>query len=253
MNITLLGTGTSQGVPVVACRCAVCCSGDARDNRLRSSLMLEDKGHNFVIDAGPDFRQQMLRENVDHLDGILLTHEHKDHIGGLDDVRAFNYIQQKAMDVYARQEIHAQIMKEFDYAFGDEKYPGVPNMQLHPIGTEAFKVAHLSVLPVMAQHYKLPVLGFRIYDMAYLTDISMITEVEKEKLLGLKVVIVAALRKKPHYSHMNLDQALQLIEEIKPEKAWLTHISHMMGLHADVERELPEHVRLAYDGLKIEL
>jgi phosphoribosyl 1,2-cyclic phosphate phosphodiesterase len=215
--------------------------------------MLEDKGQCFVIDAGPDFRQQMLREQVDQLDGILLTHEHKDHIGGLDDVRAFNYVQQRAMDVFARQEIHAQIMKEFDYAFGEEKYPGVPNIQLHPVGSDTFKVGHLDVLPVLAQHYKLPVLGYRINDVAYLTDISMITEEEQEKLLGLKVVILAALRKKPHYSHMNLDQALQLISEIKPEKAWLTHISHMMGLHQEVERELPEHVRLAYDGLKIEL
>ncbi len=253
MKITFLGTGTSQGVPVVACHCEVCRSGDSRDQRLRSSLMIEDKGVVAVIDAGPDFRQQMLREGVNHLDGILLTHEHKDHIGGLDDVRAFNYIQQRAMDVYAREEIHSQIIKEFEYAFADDKYPGVPDIELHPVGTEAFKFAHLSVLPVAAQHYKLPVLGYRIQDVAYLTDISLITDEEKEKLRGLKVVILAALRKKPHYSHMNLDQALELIAEINPEKAFLTHISHMMGLHESVERELPDHVKLAYDGLKIEL
>jgi phosphoribosyl 1,2-cyclic phosphate phosphodiesterase len=253
MKITFLGTGTSQGVPVVACHCEVCSSTDSRDNRLRSSLLLEDGGKTFVIDAGPDFRQQMLRARVDQLDAILLTHEHKDHIGGLDDVRAFNFFQKKAMDVFARHEIHSLIMKEFDYAFTEEKYPGVPDILLHSVGEEPFKVAHLEVLPILAQHFKLPVLGFRILDMVYLTDVSLITEKEKEKLLGAKVVIVAALRKKPHYSHMNLDQALELIEEIRPEKAFLTHISHMMGLHASVAGELPEKVKLAYDGLKIEL
>jgi phosphoribosyl 1,2-cyclic phosphate phosphodiesterase len=253
MKITFLGTGTSQGVPVVACHCEVCSSGNFRDKRLRSSLLLEDQGKFFVIDAGPDFRQQMLREGVDHLESILLTHEHKDHIGGLDDVRAFNYFQKKAMDVYARREIHSRIMTEFDYAFKEDKYPGVPEICLHAVGDQAFQVSHLEILPVTAEHYKLPVLGFRIGDFVYLTDFSTIREEEKQKLLGAKIVILPALRKKPHYSHMNLEQALQLIEEIRPEKAYLTHISHMMGLHDTVEKELPANVKLAYDGLKLEI
>lgn len=253
MKITFLGTGTSQGVPVIACDCEVCRSQDSKDKRLRSSLYLEAGGTHLVIDAGPDFRQQLLRENLRRLDGILLTHGHKDHIAGLDDVRAFNYIQKKAVDIFAQQRVQEQIKKEFAYAFAEDRYPGVPEFHLNTIGDEPFRVNGLEVIPVEALHYRLPVLGFRISDMAYLTDLSHINEKEKTKLYGLKVVIVAALRKKPHYSHFNLDQALHLIDELKPQQAWLTHISHMMGCHAEVETELPENVRLAYDGLTIEI
>lgn len=253
MKITFLGTGTSQGVPVVACGCSVCKSTDEKDKRLRSSALIEMEGKIIVIDAGPDFRQQLLRETIMQLDGIILTHGHKDHIGGLDDVRAFNYLQKKAIDIYARKEVHDQIRREFEYAFSETRYPGVPEFHLKVIENKPFMMEGIEVIPIEALHFKLPVFGYRIQQFAYLTDLSSITDKEKEKLLGVKVVVLPALRKKPHYSHMNLVQALELIAEIKPERAYLTHISHLMGLHAEVEKELPEHVRLAYDGLKIEL
>lgn len=252
MNITFLGTGTSQGVPVVACQCTVCKSTDPRDNRLRSSVLIEESGKTIVIDAGPDFRQQLLRENITKLDGIVLTHGHKDHIGGLDDVRAFNYLQKKAVDIFARREVHQQITKEFDYAFCEERYPGVPEFRLQEISNHPFEVEGIRIIPIEAMHFKLPVFGYRIGSFAYLTDLSFISDEEKEKLSGAKIVVLAALRKKPHYSHMNLSQALELIQEIKPETAYLTHISHLMGLHREVEKELPENVYIAHDGLKIE-
>lgn len=251
MLITFLGTGTSQGVPVVACQCAICHSTDERDKRLRSSVMIEENSRLIIIDAGPDFRQQLLRENVCQLDGILITHEHKDHIGGLDDVRSFNFIQKKAVEVYARQSIHTVVLREFDYAFKEDKYPGAPNIRLHEVVDDPFEIGGISVIPVEAKHNELPVFGYRIGDFSYLTDMSQITEKEIQKLKGSKVVVLAALRKKVHPSHMNLAQALELIEKISPEKAYLTHISHLMGFHAEVENELPENVRLAYDGLKI--
>lgn len=253
MKITFLGTGTSQGVPVIACDCAVCRSADSKDKRLRSSIYLDVEGQCLMIDAGPDFRQQLLREGITRLDGILLTHGHKDHIAGLDDVRAFNYFQKRPVDIYAQPNVQEQVIKEFEYAFAENPYPGVPEFQLRTIGKQPFGINGLEIIPIEAMHYRLPVLGFRIGDVAYLTDLSSIDQEEKSKLYGLKVVVLAALRKKPHYSHFNLEQALELIEEIKPQKAYLTHISHMMGCHAEVEKELPGHVRLAYDGLKIEL
>lgn len=253
MKITVLGTGTSQGVPVIACDCAVCSSTSELDKRLRSSVMIETNGKTIIIDAGPDFRQQLLREKVKTIDAILVTHEHKDHIGGLDDVRSFNFLQKKAVDVYAGKEVLPVIRQCFDYAFSDEKYPGVPEIQLHEVSNEAFEIEGIRILPVRALHYKMPVFGYRIGDFAYLTDLSEISEEEQSKLNGVKVVILAALRKKIHYSHMNLEQALELLKKIKPEKAYLTHISHMMGIHEEIEKELPENVWLAYDGLKIEL
>jgi phosphoribosyl 1,2-cyclic phosphate phosphodiesterase len=251
MKVVFLGTGTSQGVPVVACDCRVCRSTDLKDQRLRASVLIETGGKVFVIDAGPDFRQQMLREQVKKLDAILITHEHKDHIGGLDDVRAFNFIQRKAAEVYAGKSVLPVVLREFDYAFGEDKYPGVPEINLHEVGAEPFLVDGISIIPVSAMHHELPVLGFRIGDFAYLTDLSHISPGETEKLAGTRILVVGALRKKVHHSHMNLAQAIELIDSIKPEKAYLTHISHLMGCHAEVENELPSHVSLAFDRLTL--
>jgi phosphoribosyl 1,2-cyclic phosphate phosphodiesterase len=253
MQITFLGTGTSQGVPVIACHCSVCRSADPRDARLRSSVMIEEAERTIIIDAGPDFRQQLLRAGTERLDGILITHEHKDHVGGLDDVRAFNFIQNKAIDVYARAAIHPVVMREFEYAFSENKYPGVPQIRLHEVNGQPFTVAEISVTPIEALHGQLPVYGYRIGDFAYLTDLSALPETELSKLSGLKVLVVGALRRKAHHSHMNLEQALALISALAPERAYLTHISHYMGLHDEVERELPGRVRLACDGLKIDI
>ncbi len=253
MQITFLGTGTSQGVPVIACDCKVCSSSSPFDKRLRSSVMIEVDGKRLIIDAGPDFRQQMLKEAVKDIDGILITHEHKDHIGGLDDVRSFNYLRKKAVDIYGTEEVLQVIRSCYNYAFADEKYPGVPEMNLHLIRNEEFSAGGVQIIPVQAVHHRMPVFGYRIGAFAYLTDLSEITDKEITKLSGAEIVVVAALRKKAHHSHMNLEQALELIRKIKPRQAWLTHVSHLLGLHEEIERELPEGVRLAFDGLKIEL
>ncbi|MCK9613061.1 MAG: MBL fold metallo-hydrolase [Bacteroidales bacterium] len=253
MYVTFLGTGTSQGVPVITCNCETCLSDDPRDKRLRSSLLVETSEVTFVIDTGPDFRQQMLREKVKKLDAVILTHEHKDHTAGLDDIRAFNFIQNCAMDVYARASVNRIIRREFDYVFSKNKYPGVPKIIQHDIRNEAFTVKGINIIPVEAKHYMLKIFGYRIGSFAYLTDASDIHIREKKKLLQLDVLAVNALRIKPHHSHYNLEQALFLIEELQPKKAYLTHISHLMGKHSDIEKKLPEHVSLAYDGLKISI
>ncbi len=251
MKITFLGTGTSQGVPVIACDCETCHSKDTHDKRLRSSLLVEVNDTVIVIDTGPDFRQQMLRENVTRLDAVLLTHGHKDHVAGLDDVRAFNYIQKRPMDVYARAEVQQIVKSEFSYAFSEEKYPGVPQINQHEIINHEFTVNNIIIIPIEAYHYHLKIFGFRIENIAYLTDVSEIEAIEKRKLENLDVLIVNALRIKNHYSHYNLQQALNLIEEVSPKKALLTHISHMMGKYDDAEKLLPENVKFAYDGLKL--
>lgn len=250
MDVTILGTGTSQGIPVIACNCRVCSSLDPKDKRLRTALMVSKDEHCIVIDAGPDFRQQMLVNHVQHLDGVLITHGHKDHTGGLDDVRAFNWILKRPMDIYARPEVLAVVKREFPYAFGENKYPGAPQINLHKLGKESFFVKKLSITPIEALHGKMPVVGFRIGDLSYLTDANTIEGEELEKMRGSKVIIINALRKETHHSHFSLQQAVDIILSLNPEKGYITHISHQMGLHAEVQQSLPERIFLAYDNLK---
>ncbi len=253
MKITFLGTGTSQGIPVIACSCKVCQSKDSRDKRFRTSILIESDDQNIVIDAGPDFRQQMLRADVKHLDSILLTHEHKDHIGGMDDVRAFNYISKKPIDIYSDERVQQAIMREYPYVFSEYKYPGVPQMNLIRIDDSPFKIGDLSIVPVKVHHYRLPVYGFRFNDFAYITDANYISEESKDKLMGVKHLVINALRKEKHLSHFSLSEALKLINEISPRHGYITHISHQMGLHGEVSKELPAHTELAYDGLIIDI
>lgn len=258
MKLTFLGTGTSQGVPVIGCRCAVCTSADRRDRRLRTSAMVETRGVRLVIDAGPDFRYQMLRTGVRHVDGILLTHEHKDHIGGLDDVRAFNFVDYPPtvhrVDIYAAPRTAACVRKDFDYAFAQDKYRGVPEIALHEIDTEhPFTVGGVEIVPVSGHHSeRFTVTGYRIGRMAYLTDFKTIEDREVAKLEGVELLVVNALRFKEHYSHFNVAEALELIRRIGPREAYLTHMSHDIGLHAVTEPTLPAGVRMAYDTLTVD-
>ena len=253
MQITFLGTGTSQGVPIIACDCIVCQSADTRDKRLRSSILIEEKGKTFVIDTGPDFRQQMLRENVKNMDAIIFTHEHKDHIAGFDDIRAFNYVNQKKMEVYASPNVQEAIKREFAYIFSDFKYPGIPEINLHLLENKLTTIDGVDFMPIEVMHYKLPVFGFRINDFTYITDANYISDKEKEKIKGSKVLVLNALRRESHISHFTFEQAIELVRELKPEKAYFTHISHQLGLHSDVSQELPSNIELAFDGLKIQL
>jgi phosphoribosyl 1,2-cyclic phosphate phosphodiesterase len=253
MKIIFLGTGTSQGVPVIGCDCSACTSADPYDKRLRTSVFIESDETAIVIDTGPDFRQQMLREHVKKLDAVLLTHGHKDHTAGLDDVRAFNFLQKRPMDVFATTFVHNVLKREFKYAFAQEKYPGVPQIIQHVIRNKPFMVKNLEVTPVEATHYSAKVFGYKINNFAYLTDVSEINPKEQKKLLHLDVLVINALRIKQHYSHFNVEQALNLIAEVSPKKAYLTHISHMMGRQADMKHLLPPNVEFAYDGLQLEL
>lgn len=249
--ITFLGTGTSQGVPVISCNCEVCSSSDPRDNRLRTSVLVEIGDHTIVIDTGPDFRQQMLSNKVSNLSAVLFTHEHKDHVAGLDDVRPFNFIHKKAIDVYAEKRVQDAIRREYAYIFAEYQYPGIPQINMNLIHNTPFVIRDIEVIPIRVMHYKLPILGYRIEDFCYLTDVKTIPNSEFDKLKNIQVLVINALRKEEHISHLNLKEALALIEKIKPQKAYLTHLSHRFGRHAIEEPKLPKNVFIAYDGLQI--
>ena len=251
LKIKFLGTGTSTGIPMIACECAVCTSTDRKDKRLRSSILVESENTRFVVDTTPDFRYQMLRENVKRLDAVLFTHPHKDHIAGLDDVRAFNFFQEQAMQVYANQMTIDALMREFAYAFADKKYPGVPNLELNTIGLEPFSIGDIPVVPVEVWHLKMPVYGFRFGEFTYITDANRIEDREKEKIKGSKVLVVNALRREKHISHYNLEEAIQLVQELKIPEAYFTHISHQLGKHGEIEKRLPQGIHLGFDGLQI--
>ena len=252
VKLEFLGTGTSQGVPVLGCGCTVCRSDDTRDKRLRTSVLITVNNVRFVIDTGPDFRQQMLRsDNVD-CDAVIYTHDHMDHISGLDDIRAINFQQGKNMPLYGAKEVGDSLRRVYFYAFGDRSYPGTPEIQFHEIDNRPFEVQGVKITPIKVQHGAIPVFGYRFGDLTYITDAKQIEESEREKIRGSKVIVVNALRLQEHHSHMNLEQALEFIEDMNPERGYFTHISHLLGTHATVEKELPDNIRLAYDGLIIE-
>lgn len=253
MEITILGSGTSQGIPVIGSDHPVSFSENPKDKRLRVSVLVKHKGYNFLIDCGPDFRQQILSNPIERLDAILYTHEHSDHTIGLDDIRPF-FFKQGDIPVYAHERVMHSLKKRFDYIFASEnKYPGAPSVKENIITNKAFRIFGIPVLPINAMHNRVQVFGFRIENFAYLTDVKTMEPEEVKKLKGVEVLVVNALRKEPHHSHLNLEEALELIEAVKPKQAYLTHISHHMGFHDEVQAELPENVFLAYDNLKIRL
>ncbi|GEP90901.1 phosphoribosyl 1,2-cyclic phosphate phosphodiesterase [Chitinophaga terrae (ex Kim and Jung 2007)] len=253
MKVTFLGTGTSQGVPVIACGCEVCTSTDKKDKRLRSSIMVSSPAGNIVVDTTPDFRYQMLREKVGHLEAVLITHSHKDHIAGMDDIRAFNYFQKSAINIYASEFSQEVIKREFAYAFTEYKYPGIPEINLQTIPDTPFDVNGLQVTPIHVLHHQMPVLGFRFHDFTYITDANFIAPEEKEKIRGSKILVLNALRREKHISHFTLGEAIELGRELEVPEVYFTHISHQLGLHAEVSKELPEGMALAYDGLTLEI
>ncbi|HEX2607528.1 MAG TPA: MBL fold metallo-hydrolase [Flavisolibacter sp.] len=253
LTITFLGTGTSSGVPMIACPCAVCSSTDARDKRLRSSILVQSPDTTLVVDTTPDFRYQMLRENIRHLDAVLFTHPHKDHIAGLDDVRAYNFFQEQAMQVYANPMTIESLMREFAYAFADKKYPGVPNIELNTIGMEPFLIGDIPVVPIQVWHLKMPVFGYRFGNFTYITDANRIDGPEKDKIRGSEVMVLNALRKERHISHYSLDEAAALVSELQVPTAYFTHISHQLGKHQEIEAQLPPGMHLGYDRLKVHL
>lgn len=253
VSMEFLGTGTSQGVPVVACECSVCTGDDPMDKRLRSSVLIKAGGAAILVDAGPDLRQQMLRSGVDRLDAVLITHEHMDHVAGIDELRAFNFRQQRAMDIHANERTLEAIKRMFHYAFSEERYPGVPELELHPIRKDLFMAAGVEITPIEVMHHFMPVLGFRIGDLAYITDAKSIGPDQLAKLSGLKVLVLNALRRKEHISHFNLAEALEMVRVIRPEQAYFTHISHLMGRHQEVAALLPDGVAIAHDGLVVDL
>jgi phosphoribosyl 1,2-cyclic phosphate phosphodiesterase len=251
IKVTFLGTGTSQGVPLIGCRCRVCASTDVRDKRLRASVLVETENTRIVIDSGPDFRQQLLRERIRSLDAVVFTHEHKDHIAGLDDVRAFNFISGKSMAVYATSRVQQALRREYAYIFSEEKYPGIPQVDLYQFEDDVFPIGDIMIEPLNVMHYRLPVKAFRIREFAYVTDANFITEPARERLKGLKVLVLNALRRESHISHFTLEQAVALISELKPEKAYLTHLSHQMGTHEDLLSELPPNIEPGVDGMQL--
>jgi phosphoribosyl 1,2-cyclic phosphate phosphodiesterase len=252
MTVTFLGTGTSTGIPLIGCNCEVCISDDLRDKRTRCSVFIEISGHRIIIDTGPDFRSQMLREGFDDLDAVLFTHHHKDHLAGLDDIRPINYLKRKSIDIYANRHTISRLYEEFPYIF-DGSYAGPPLIHIVEIENENFHVGDVEIIPVHAMHGHDPVLGFRIADFTYLTDANSITKEEIGKIRGSKVFVINALRREQHYSHFSYDEAIEVIREVGAERSYMIHMSHFMGKHNDVEEGLPPGVFLSYDGLKIEL
>ena len=251
LKITFLGTGTSSGIPMIACNCEVCTSTDAKDKRLRSSILVESATTTLVVDTTPDFRTQMLREKVQKLDAVLITHHHKDHIAGLDDVKAFCYFQQQAMKVYATPITQQALRNEFSYIFAEQKYPGVPDIELVHMDETSFMVGDIPVTPIRVWHLKMPVMGFRFGAFTYITDANRIDEEEKAKIIGSDTLVLNALRHKKHISHFNVEEALALGDELKVSQCYFTHISHQLGLHDVVNAQLPPGRAIAYDGLTL--
>lgn len=255
MKITFLGTGTSQGVPIIGCDCNACLSKDDKDKRLRCAIMVTlDDGKNIVVDTGPDFRQQMLREKVQDVEAVLITHEHNDHIIGIDDVRPINFKHRKDMPVYAVERVIQNLQERFKYVFAPNPYPGIPRLNLLPMHkSQPFEIAGQRIIPIEVMHYKLPVIGFRFNDFTYLTDIKTISDEELEKVKGTKILVLGALQRQQHISHLTIDEAIELAQKINPEMTYLTHLSHRLGKHHDVIETLPKNITLAYDGLQLHI
>ena len=250
-RLEFLGTGTSQGVPMIGCSCEVCCSADPRDRRLRASALVDYCGKRFLVDAGPDFRYQMLRAGVSHLDAILLTHNHKDHTGGLDDIRAFNYLEKKATQIYCEKYVEDSLRQEYSYAFAENKYPGAPDWDVHIIDDKPFSIDGVEITPIRGKHFTLPVLGYRFGNIAYCTDMNRIPDEEFQKLAGLEHFIINCVRRGRHISHYSLEGALEVAARVGARHTWLTHLSHQLPQYEELTQELPEGVRPAYDGLVI--
>lgn len=253
LKITFLGTGTSSGVPMIGCNCEVCISPDKKDKRLRSSILVQSKTTTLVVDTTPDFRYQMLRADVKHLDAVVFTHPHKDHIAGLDDIRAYNFFLNKPMEIFANALTEEALRREFVYVFAENKYPGIPELNMNTIATEPFMVGDIPIIPIVVYHLKMPVLGFRFGKFTYITDANRIDENEKQKIKGSEVIVLNVLRKEKHISHFTLDEAVTLVKELKIPKAYFTHISHQLGKHEDINNELPLNMQLAWDGLVLHL
>ena len=249
MKITFLGTGTSNGVPVIGCECSVCKSKDSKDKRLRSSILIEKSGENILIDVTPDFREQMMTLSFQKIEGILITHEHYDHVGGIDDLRPFGRFGE--LDIYAEENVSQALQNRLPYCFAPKRYAGIPNINIKEIDSTPFLINNVEIIPIRVMHFNLPIFGFRIANFAYLTDVKTIPEEEFNKLKDLDTLVISALRKSDHISHLNLEQAIDLIHKIKPKKAYLTHLSHQMGLHGEESKELEKGIYIAYDGLEV--